>query len=52
MRANTLLAEFPELPPRDAIHAAVMLNNGLKVLYSYDRHSDRIPSLQRLEPEP
>ena len=48
--ARTLLRAHGRVEPRDAIHAAVMLNHGLTDLYSYDRHFDRIPGLKRLEP--
>ena len=48
--AKQLLAQHRTIEPRDAIHAAVMLNHGLTHLYSYDRHFDRIPGLKRLEP--
>ena len=36
--------------PRDLIHAAVMLNNGLTQVISTDRHFDRIQGIQRLDP--
>ena len=50
VRAKSFLVENSGLQPRDAVHAAVMLNNGLKNLYSYDRHFDRIPGIHRIEP--
>lgn len=46
----TLLAQYHNIEPRDAIHAAVMLNHGLTQIYSYDRHFDSIPGIRRLEP--
>ena len=51
VRAKALLVEESGLFPRDAVHAAVLLNNGLKTIYSYDRHFDRIPEIHRIEPE-
>jgi predicted nucleic acid-binding protein len=36
--------------PRDAIHAASMLNNGIHTIYSYDKDFDSIPKLKRLTP--
>ena len=48
--ATRLLGEQPTIEPRDAVHAAVMLNHGITQLYSYDRHFDAIPHLKRLEP--
>lgn len=51
VRAKGLLAQQPSLPPRDAIHAAVLLNNGLREICSYDRHFDQFPGIHRIEPE-
>ena len=48
--AARLLTAHAGLEPRDAIHAAAMLNRGITHLYSYDRHFDAIPGLTRLEP--
>lgn len=48
--STTLLAEHPPIEPRDAIHAAIMLNHGISQIYSYDRHFDSIPGINRLEP--
>ena len=48
--AKQLLAQHRTIEPRDAIHAAVMLNHGITHLYSYDHHFDEIPGLKRLEP--
>ena len=50
LMAKQLLAQHPEIEPRDAVHAAVMLNHGITHLYSYDHHFDAIPGLTRLEP--
>lgn len=49
--AKDLLAQHRRgLEPRDAIHAAVMLNHGFSELYSYDTHFDAIPGLKRRQP--
>lgn len=48
--AASLLGEHPQIEPRDAIHAAVMLNAGITHLYSYDEHFDRVAGLKRLLP--
>jgi hypothetical protein len=40
-----------KIQPRDAIHAAVMLNNGIRLIFSYDRHFDLIAGIKRLEPD-
>lgn len=50
VRAKTILVQESGLPPRDAVHAAVLLNNGLKSVCSYDRHFDRISGIHRIEP--
>lgn len=36
IRARSLLAQQPDLPARDAVHAAVALNNGLKTIYKQE----------------
>ena len=48
--AISLLTDHPEIEPRDAVHAGVMINHGITQLYSYDHHFDAIPHLKRLEP--
>jgi uncharacterized protein len=40
-----------KIQPRDAIHAAVMSNHGLRTIFSYDRHFDLIAGIKRLEPD-
>jgi predicted nucleic acid-binding protein len=40
-----------KLPPRDLIHAAVMINNGISVLISADKHFDSIKEIKRVRPE-
>ena len=37
--------------PRDAIHAAVMMNRGVKEIISTDSHFDLIEGITRLDPE-
>lgn len=39
------------LPPRDLIHAAVMLNNGISHIISADKHFDAIKEVKRVRPE-
>jgi len=39
------------LPPRDLIHAAVMINNGLTQVISADKHFDAIKEIKRVRPE-
>jgi hypothetical protein len=39
------------LPPRDLIHASVMINNGLSHIISADKHFDSIKEIKRVRPE-
>ena len=49
-RAKSLLEDVPALSPRDAIHAAVMLNREIATILSFDRDFDRVKGLKRVEP--
>ena len=49
-RALALLKEYPSITSRDAIHAATMLNNGVKDILSNDPHFDLIHGLRRIDP--
>ena len=48
--ALELLERHQNIQPRDAIHAAVMLNNGLTRIYSTDVHFDEIKGIERIDP--
>lgn len=48
LTACELLERYPDLPPRDAIHAATMLNNGIGAILSADTHFDDISEITRL----
>lgn len=50
LKAKELLHKHDDIRPRDALHAAVMLNRGLDTIVSYDRHFDHIPGIKRVEP--
>ena len=50
-RALNLLKENPDITSRDAIHAATMINNGIKDIFSADPHFDLIPEIRRLHPD-
>ncbi len=50
LKAREILQRYPGVNARDAIHAAVMLNRGIKTICSYDRHYDQIKEIQRTEP--
>ena len=49
-KALELLKTDRGISSRDAIHAATMLNNGLKKILSTDSHFDRIPEIKRIDP--
>ncbi len=49
-RARLLLDAYPHLLARDALHASVVLENGLDALCSYDRDFDAVAGLRRMEP--
>jgi predicted nucleic acid-binding protein len=48
--ARDILAAYRQLEPRDAIHAAVVLNHGLEAIISADRAFDAITEIKRLDP--
>ena len=49
-RARRVLDTDERLMARDALHASVVLTNGLEGIVSYDRDFDLIPGLVRREP--
>jgi len=49
-RARSILDDDPHLMARDALHAAVVLEERLQGIFSYDRDFDRVPGLIRVEP--
>lgn len=51
LQAAHLLAHFPRLGARDAVHAAVMVNAELSLLVSLDRDFDVLDQIKRLSPE-
>ena len=46
--AKELLCSGTEIGARDAIHAAVMVNNRVRSIATFDRGFDRIPQVERL----
>ena len=48
--ARDLLSRHPQIGPRDAIHAAVVLTYDLEGIVSTDRGFDSIPGLTRFDP--
>jgi uncharacterized protein len=49
-RARQLLDTDAQIMARDALHAAVVMQEGLEAVCSYDRDFDRIKGLVRREP--
>ena len=49
-RARALLDDYPQLIARDALHAAVVQEHGLKAICSYDRDFDRVKGVKRIQP--
>lgn len=47
-RARLLLASGAGVSVRDAIHAAVMLNNNVQEIATFDAGFDRLPDIRRL----
>ena len=50
-RARRLLDDHAHLMARDALHAAVVIDEGLEAICSYDREFDGIPGVRRIEPD-
>ncbi|HEX3530125.1 MAG TPA: type II toxin-antitoxin system VapC family toxin [Thermoanaerobaculia bacterium] len=46
--ACELLERYPKISTRDAVHAATMLNNGIKMIATSDGHFEGIQEIQRL----
>ena len=47
--ARNLLEEVDGISARDAIHAAVMINNDLEWIASFDKGFDSVPAIRRVE---
>jgi predicted nucleic acid-binding protein len=50
MTAREVMASHPDLGPRDAIHAAVVIKRGLEGIISADRGYDAISGVTRFDP--
>lgn len=48
--AMSLLKKYPTIDSRDAIHAASMLNYGIKEIISTDKHFDILTEIKRIDP--
>jgi len=49
LRAQRLMEKY-KIKPRDAIHAATALENGIETIVSYDRDFDKLEEIKRLDP--
>ena len=49
LRAQSLMEKY-KIKPRDAIHAATALENGIETIVSYDRDFDKLEEIKRLVP--
>ena len=49
-KALDILKSSEFITSRDAIHAATMINNGIKEIVSTDSHFDLIPEIKRINP--
>jgi hypothetical protein len=49
--AMEILDAHPDLPTRDAFHAATVINNKIETIISVDPHFDSIPQVRRIPPE-
>ena len=47
-RARDIVIGHPNLTARDAIHLAVMRENGIEHILSFDRHFDGLPGITRI----
>jgi hypothetical protein len=47
-RARDLVVDTAGVSVRDAVHAAVMLNNGVTQIATFDAGFDRLPGIERL----
>lgn len=50
-RARSLMDSHKKLMARDALHASVCLEHGLRAICSYDSDFDKIPGLWRVLPQ-
>ena len=50
-RALEILKTVKGVTSRDAVHAATMINNGIKEIISTDPHFDLIPEIKRIAPD-
>ena len=49
--SRAILAQHPDVEPRDALHVAVMRRTAVRSIVSYDEHFDGIPGIDRITPD-
>ena len=49
--ACDLLESIPELPPRDAVHAATMITHEITTIITADTHFDQLTQVKRIAPD-
>ena len=49
LRAQRLMEKY-KIKPRDAIHAATALENGIETIISYNRDFDKLEEIKRIDP--
>jgi predicted nucleic acid-binding protein len=49
--ARELGNRYPQMAPRDWLHLAVMLNNGITEIINADKHFDGVEGVTRLDPK-
>jgi predicted nucleic acid-binding protein len=49
LKAQDLMEEY-ELKPRDALHAAIALENKITTIVSFDKDFDKLKAVKRIEP--
>ena len=49
-KAFKLFGKYLNLPPRDSLHATVMINNGLKKIITVDKHFEQIKEIEKVDP--
>jgi len=49
-KAMSLTKKYPTVPPRDLLHAAVMMNNQISIIISADKDFDKVNEIERVNP--
>ena len=49
VRSLEIQRAYPSLPPRDALHVAVMLEAGIETIVTADKHFDQVREVRRVD---